>query len=208
MRAGTIVVDCSTIAPADSRTFADRCRASGVRYVESPVLGSLGQAESGTLVAIAAGDPAAVEAVEPLLRLIAKQVVRVGEPGRGSALKLTMNLLVGGITELLAESLEFAERVGLARDAVRETLMSSVLSSPFVGYKAPQLFERTYTPPLFSLKLMKKDLDLVLSTAGEHGLSLPATRAIREQYESAAERGFGDQDFAAVRETLAVAAGA
>lgn len=200
-RHGAIVIDCSTIDPAHSREFAERCAAAGHRYVECPVMGSLDQARTGTLVALAAGDADTISEVGPLLLLVARQVVRVGGPGSASTLKLVMNLLVGGITELLAESIAVAEKAGLSLDMLRESLMTSVLASPFLGYKAPQLLERRYDP-LFSAHLMLKDLTLVQHLAAQVGASLPALDVIRAQYARAVEAGHGGQDFAVVREVV------
>lgn len=195
------VVNCSTVGPEDARTFAANCAAAGARYVDAPVLGSLNQARTGALVALAGGDADVITEVEPVLRVLAKQVVRAGTVGEGSALKLIMNLLVGGITELLAESITRAERAGLARDVVRETLLGSVLASPFVGYKAPQLFDRQFAP-LFTTQLMLKDLNLLLHFAADLGVALPATSVIRDVYVKAVAAGHGEEDFAAVREAL------
>jgi 3-hydroxyisobutyrate dehydrogenase-like beta-hydroxyacid dehydrogenase len=200
---GVLVLDCSTAGPDDSRTFAANCASAGVRYVEAPVLGSVTQATTGALVALAAGDDDAVADAEPVLRAFAARVVRAGRVGQGSALKLVMNLLVGGLTELLAEAIVLAERAGLSHDAVRDTLLDSVLASPFLGYKAPQVLERRYAAPLFTTRLMLKDLNLALHLASELGLTLPATLTIRDLYVKAADADYGDQDFAAVREVVA-----
>jgi 3-hydroxyisobutyrate dehydrogenase-like beta-hydroxyacid dehydrogenase len=112
-----------------------------------------------------------------------------------------MNLLVGGITELLAESIVLAERAGLRKEVLRETLLGSVLGSPFMGYKAPQLLERQFAP-LFSAKLLLKDLDLILHLARDIGAPLPVTKVIRDLYGRAVAAGHGDQDIAAVIEQL------
>jgi 3-hydroxyisobutyrate dehydrogenase-like beta-hydroxyacid dehydrogenase len=198
---GATIIDCSTVGPEDSRAFAASCAAAGIRYVEAPVLGSLGQAESGQLVALAAGDDALVSAAEPILQVLAKQVVRAGATGQGSALKLVMNLLVGGITELLAESTLLGERAGLRKEVLRETLLGSVLGSPFVAYKAPQLLDRKFAP-LFSAKLLLKDLDLILHLARDVGAPLPATKVIRDVYGRAVAAGHGDDDIAVVIEQV------
>ena len=200
-RPGTVVVNTSTVGPADSRRFAARCASASLRYVESPVMGSLGQASSGTLVALTGGDPAAITDVSALLLVLAKQIVRAGDIGHASTLKLSMNLLVGGITELLAESIAVARGAGLPLDLLRDTLMSSVLASPFIGYKGPQVFERRYEPQ-FSARLLLKDLDLLLASAQEIGVALPATAAVREQYGRAVRDGLGDRDAAVVREVV------
>jgi len=200
-RSGSTVVNMSTIGPADSLRFAEHCEKAGVRYVEAPVMGSIGQAASGTLVAIVSGDTAAVADVSGMLLVMTKQIIPAGAIGQASTLKLVMNLLVGGTIELLAESIAAAQRSGLPLELFRETLLSSVLASPFVGYKSPLLFERRYDAQ-FSTRLMLKDLDLVLASAAEHGLALPATAIIREQFARAVAAGLGDDDAASVREVM------
>jgi len=200
-RAGSTVVNMSTIGPGDSLRFAEQCEQAGVRYVEAPVMGSIGQAATGTLVAIVSGDTTAVADVSGMLLVMTKQIIPAGAIGQASTLKLVMNLLVGGTIELLAESIAAAQRSGLPLELFRETLLSSVLASPFVGYKSPLLFERRYDAQ-FSTRLMLKDLDLVLASAAEHGLALPATAIIREQFARAVAAGLGDDDAASVREVM------
>jgi 3-hydroxyisobutyrate dehydrogenase-like beta-hydroxyacid dehydrogenase len=198
---GATVIDCSTVGPADSRRAAERCGAAGAEFVDAPVLGSTPAAEQGTLTVLAGGSDVAVLAAEPILRIFGSRVVRTGEVGSASALKLVMNVLVGGLTELLAEGILLAERSGLPGDIVRDALFASVLNSPFLGYKAPQLLERKFSP-LFTTGLMLKDLDLALSLAAEQGLALPGTAAVRDAYAATAAAGRRDEDFSAVIEQL------
>jgi len=198
---GATVIDCSTVGPEDSRRAAARCAEIGVGFVDAPVLGSTPAAEQGTLTVLVGGTERAIRSAEPVLHLFGSRVVRTGEVGSASALKLVMNLLVGGLTELLAEGILLAERSGLAKDVVRDALFASVLNSPFLGYKAPQLLDRRFTP-LFTTGLMLKDLDLVLALADERGLSVPGTRAMRDAYAAAAAAGRRDDDFSAVIEEL------
>ena len=122
---GSTVLDCSTIGPEDARAAAQSCARAGVSYIDAPVLGSLRQAESGELVALVGGGDREMQSLEPVLRVIAKRIVRAGGTGQGSALKLVMNLLVGGLTELLAESITLAEHAGLDAAVVRDTLAPS-----------------------------------------------------------------------------------
>ncbi|GAC1480148.1 MAG: NAD(P)-dependent oxidoreductase [Gemmatimonadaceae bacterium] len=199
--AGATVVDCSTVGPDDSRNYAASCAHRDVRFVDAPVLGSVPAAQTGSLTVLAGGDAATVDEIEPILLRFGRQIVRTGAVGSGSALKLVMNVLVGGLTELMAEAFVLAERSGLAKDVVRDTLASSVLASPFVGYKAPQLLDRNFAP-LFTTRLMLKDLDLALRLARDLGLVLPATQAVRTLYGASAEDGGDDQDFSAVIQQL------
>jgi 3-hydroxyisobutyrate dehydrogenase-like beta-hydroxyacid dehydrogenase len=195
------VVDCSTVGPDDARRAAARCAETGVRFVDAPVLGSTPAAAAGTLTVLAGGDEAAVRAAEPVLHVFGHRVVRTGDVGSASALKLVMNVVVGGLTELLAEAILLAERSGLARDVVRDALFTGVLDSPFLRYKAPQLLERKFAP-LFTTSLLLKDLDLALALAARHGLAMPGTVAVRQAYADAVAVGRRDDDFAAVIDAL------
>jgi 3-hydroxyisobutyrate dehydrogenase-like beta-hydroxyacid dehydrogenase len=197
IRPGTLLIDCSTVGPDDARATARIAASRGVRFIDAPVLGSVGQATNGELVALAGGDEDDVARARPVLERFAKRVVRVGPVGSASALKLVMNLLVGGFAELLSEAIVLADGAGVPRDVFRETLMSSVLASPFVGYKAPQLLDQNFAP-LFSTALLLKDLNLALHLADDANVSLPATRVIRDLYARSASAGRGGLDFSAV----------
>ena len=199
---GALVIDCSTVGPDDSRNLAHRCAERGVRFVDAPVLGSTPAAAGGTLTVLAGGDADAVDAAEPVLRHFGQRIVRAGPTGSGSALKLAMNLLVGGLTELLAESIVLAQRSGVKTEVFRETLFTSVLDSPFLRYKAPQLLERQFAP-LFTTALMLKDLELALALGRSAGLSLGGLEAVRDAYAASAADGRGDVDFSAVIDTIA-----
>lgn len=201
LRRGTLVVDCSTVGPAVARETAAQCVARGATYVDAPVLGSVPAAEQGTLTVLAGGAPEDLERARVVLSHLGGTIVHTGPVGSGSALKLVMNLLVGGQTELMAEAFLLAERAGLSRQLVGEALAGSVLASTFTAYKAPQLLERRFAP-LFTTALLLKDIDLVLDLARTHALHLPGTRAVRDAYATSVAAGRRDEDFSAVIATL------
>lgn len=206
LRAGTLVIDCGTIGPDAARRSAERVRAAGARYVDAPVLGSTPAVRQGALTALAGGDAHDVDDAERALAPVARRVVRAGAVGSGNALKLVMNLLVGGLTELLAEGTLLAERSGVAAGVVKETLDASVLRSAFLDYKAPQVLGRDFTP-LFGAALMRKDFDLILAQAHAVGAPVPAATVVRDAYARCEALGFGDRDFAAVITALERGAG-
>jgi 3-hydroxyisobutyrate dehydrogenase len=201
LRRSTLVIDCSTVGPAAARAAATQCASRGAVFVDAPVLGSVPAAEQGTLTIFVGGAAADVERARGVLSHLGGNVVHTGETGSASALKLVMNLLVAGQTELMAEAFLLAERAGLSRETVSGALAGSVLASPFAGYKAPQLLERRFTP-LFTTALLIKDLDLALDLARTHDLSLPGVRAVRDAYGTSAGTGRADDDFSAVIASL------
>lgn len=201
LRRGVLLIDCSTVGPGAARTAAAQCAARGAAYVDAPVLGSVPAAEQGTLTIFAGGALADVGRARAVLAHLGQQIIHTGDVGSASSLKLVMNLLVGGQTELMAEAFLLAERAGLSRDMVTQALSASVLNSAFVGYKAPQLLERRFNP-LFTTALLLKDVDLALELARTHALELPGARAVRDAYGSSAAAGRRDDDFSAVIATL------
>jgi 3-hydroxyisobutyrate dehydrogenase-like beta-hydroxyacid dehydrogenase len=201
LRRSTLVIDCSTVGPATARRTAEQCAARGAAYVDAPVLGSVPAAQQGTLTVLVGGPPADVERARAVLAHFGRTIIHTGDVGSASALKLVMNLLIAGQTELMAEAFLLAERAGLSGRIVSDALSGSVLASPFVGYKAPQLLERQFTP-LFTTALMLKDIDLALDLARSHGLALPGVRAARDAYGFSAAAGRRDDDFSAVIASL------
>jgi 3-hydroxyisobutyrate dehydrogenase-like beta-hydroxyacid dehydrogenase len=201
MRKGALLINCSTVGPAATQATADECRKRGVVFVDAPVLGSIGLAADGTLTILVGGSDADVEHAKVVLTHLGKTIIHTGDVGSASALKLVMNLLVGGQTELMAEAFLLAERAGLSKQIVRDALQGSVLDSPFVRYKAPQLLDRNFSP-LFTTALLLKDIDLALELARTHAQPLPATRAVRDAYAASMNAGRRDEDFSAVIATL------
>ncbi|HET9011966.1 MAG TPA: DUF4286 family protein [Gemmatimonadaceae bacterium] len=201
LKRGALFIDCSTVGPTAARTAAEQCATRNASYVDAPVLGSVPAAEQGTLTIFAGGAADNVERARVVLSHLGKEIIHVGDVGAASSLKLVMNLLVAGQTELMAEAFLLAERAGLSREIVTRALAGSVLSSTFVGYKAPQLLERKFTP-LFTTALLLKDVDLALELARSHALELPGVRATREAYGTAAVGGRRDDDFSSVIASL------
>lgn len=206
LRSGTLVVDLGTIGPEAARRSAARVAAAGGRYCDAPVLGSVPAVRAGTLTVLAGGDTADLARARVALDAFAARVVHAGGVGSGNVLKLAMNLLVGGLTELLAEATLLAERAGVDAATVRTAVEASVLRSPFLDYKGPQLFDRAFHPALATVSMLRKDLDLVLDLGVAVGAPLPATNVVRAAYRDAEHAGHGDADFAAVLAALEGAA--
>jgi 3-hydroxyisobutyrate dehydrogenase/2-hydroxy-3-oxopropionate reductase len=196
LAAGMIVVDSSTVSPSATRKFAERVRARGAQYVDAPVTGSKIAAEGGTLLFIVGGDEATVETLKPLFAAMGKQFFRVGETGKGQAAKLAMNLQIALIYEGFAESLTLAAKLGVGPEALLPLVQASMVRSGVVDYKAPFVLKRDFTPN-FPLRLMHKDIRLMLEAAKEVRVKLPALETVEEIYEMATEDGHADLDYAA-----------
>ena len=193
---GAVVVDSSTISPSATLRFAERLRAKGSDYVDAPMTGSKIGAESGQLIFIVGGAEETVDRLKPLFAAMGKLMVRVGETGKGQSAKLAMNLMIALTYEGFAEALTLATKLGVNMEKLLELINASMVRSGVVEYKAPFVMKRDFTPN-FPLRLMHKDIRLMLDAAREMRVKLPALETVEEIYEIATDEGQADLDYAA-----------
>jgi len=193
---GMIIADSSTISPAATLKFAERVRARGADYVDNPVTGSKAGAEGGSLIFIVGGAEATIEKLKPLYAAMGKVFFRVGETGKGQSAKIAMNLQIALIYEGFAEGLTLAAKLGVDAQTLLPLIQASMIRSGVVDYKAPFVLKRDFTPN-FPMKLMHKDIKLMLDAAKESRVKLPALEIVEEIYDVAVEDGNGDLDYAA-----------
>jgi 3-hydroxyisobutyrate dehydrogenase-like beta-hydroxyacid dehydrogenase len=196
LRPGMIVADSSTILPMASKQFAARVRAKGADFVDAPITGSKIGAEQGTLVFIVGGSEESVKKLEPLFSVMGKQYIRVGEQGLGEAAKIGMNLMIALIFEGFAEALALTTKLGVPQEKLVELIQASMIRSGVTDYKAPFVLKKDYSPN-FPLRLMHKDIHLMLEAAKSAGVKLPGLEKVEEVYESAVKEGWKDLDYSA-----------
>jgi 3-hydroxyisobutyrate dehydrogenase-like beta-hydroxyacid dehydrogenase len=201
IKAGTIVVDSSTISPAATREFASKLRAKGADYVDAPVTGSKIGAESAQLIFIAGGKQETLAKLEPLFSAMGKKVVHMGETGLGQSAKLAMNLQIAMIYEGFAEALTLAKRLGVQPEKLIELIQASMVRSGVIDYKAQFVLQHDWTPN-FPMRLMEKDLNLVKEAAAQQKLALPGLESVRAVYEKARAAGKSDLDYAATLDVI------
>jgi len=206
MKPGTIVVDSSTILPAASLTLAERVRAKGGDFVDAPVTGSKVGAESGQLIFIVGARQETFDKLRPLFSAMGKSAVRVGENGKGLAAKLSMNLMIALTFEGFAEALVLAKKQQVDLEPLMSLIGQSMVRSGVVDYKAPFVLSRDFTAN-FPMKLMHKDIHLMLEAARQNGVKLPALETVEKIYEKSKNEGQSDLDYAATLLTLERAAG-
>lgn len=192
---GALVVDSSTISPSATLRFAERLKQKGADYVDAPVTGSKIGAESGQLIFIVGGAESTVDRLRPLFAAMGKLMVRVGETGKGQSAKLAMNLMIAVTYEGFAEALTLATRLGVNVERLLELINASMVRSGVVEYKAPFVLKHDFTPN-FPLRLMHKDINLMLDAAREARIKLPALETVEEIYEIATDEGQADLDYA------------
>lgn len=206
LRPGMLVVDSSTISPAATRRFAERVQAKGADYVDAPVTGSKVGAQNAQLIFICGGPQAAFPRLQPLFSAMGKKFVRVGETAMGQSAKLAMNLQIAVIYQGFAEAMTLAAKLGVPYQPLMELVNASMIRSGVVEYKAPFVEKRDFSAN-FPLRLMHKDIHLMLEAAQQAGIRLPALETVDAIYEQASREGYDDLDYAATLLSLEKAAG-
>lgn len=193
----TTVINTSTVSHETTIEAAELVTENGGQFVDSPVSGTIGPAEEGTLTVLAAGDEALVESVEQLLETIGNPVVYCGEVGRGTNMKLFINLLLGGMMECFSEALVFGEKHDLGISEMLEVVDSGGLGAPLFQAKGEKIRNGDFSPD-FPVDLLSKDLNLITDAAGNSNVALPAIAASREAASATRGLGYGDKDMAAM----------
>ena len=196
-RPGTLLVDLSTVSPAASARVAALTDEAELLYLRAPVSGNPSVVQAGNLTFIVSGPREALERAEPTLLTIGRSVHEVGEAEQARVVKLAINLVIGGLAELMAEALVLSEASEVSRAALLETMGDSAAGAPFVKYKTEPLLRDDYSAT-FTTRLMEKDVDLVLEEAASAGVPLPLAAELKRRIRAAVAAGYGDDDFMAL----------
>ena len=210
-----VIVDCSTIAVEESAAIRNKLKELGADFVASPVSGNAKVIEAGQLSAVVSGAEAACKIAMPLIEIFAPRGVSyVGEGELARACKIAHNVMLGVVMENLIEITLLTNKMGVPRHAFLAFLNNGVMGSMFTRYKSPALVNLDWTTT-FTPELLRKDLDLGLELGREMDVPMPVTAATREVLQShfgAATlqkdpHDYLQKDFAALAETMALAAG-
>lgn len=206
LRAGTTVIDMSSISPIATKTFAARITERGCDYLDAPVSGGEVGAKAASLTIMAGGTDEAFARALPLFELMGANVTLVGGVGAGQTCKVANQIIVALTIEAVGEALLFASKAGVDPARVREALMGGFAGSRILEVHGARMVERAFEPG-FRIALHRKDLGLALEGARELGLSLPNAAAARELMNACAARGWDDLDHAALVKALETLAG-
>ena len=191
----------STVSPSYTRNLIKCLESSNITLVDAPVAGSKKPAVEGSLIILAGGPDDIINTIKPLFLSMGQKVIYCGAAGQGSAMKMTVNLLLAIMIEGLCESLNLAKQLNLDTDMVLESILASHLGCGLFNLKSDMLKQNDF-PVQFPLKHMAKDLRFVLQTADEAGAAVPAGHTVFQLYRQGVGLGNGDLDFAAVKKTL------
>ena len=205
-RPGTLLIDCSTISPAATRSFAERLKAAGVSMVDAPVSGGSEGAQKATLTIFVGGDAAAVERAGPILATIGRTITHVGPIGAGQAVKAVNQVILAGAYLGVAEGIVLALKADLDVTQVVGALSGGAAQSWVLANRSGRMIDNDY-PLGFKLALHLKDLGIALDLADELGADLPLSRLCAEIERRLVADGHADDDMSAVARRIRALAG-
>lgn len=212
LAAGTLVIDCSTIAPASAQTVNAAARERGLAMIDAPVSGGVAGAAAGTLTFIVGGDTDALERARPLLQAMGKNIFHMGGAGAGQVAKLCNNMALGVIMAVTGEAIALGVAHGLDPKVLSQMMAVSTSRSwatevcnPWPGVLENAPASRGYTGG-FGNDLMLKDLGLAVEAAMGVGATIPLGEMARNLYAMNRQAGRGSLDFSSVVQLVSPAA--
>lgn len=192
---GAVVIDSSTISPSATERVAKALRARGADLLDAPVFGSKNDAEKGELGFIVGGEKASLEKVREVLQSMGK-IFHVGKSGMGIFAKLVVNHVIAVTLEAMNEGMALGVKAGVDADVMMNIIQTSRARSGIIEMKGPQVLKGDFTP-FFPLRLMNKDLGLVLDAAHALNVPMPLTAILKEIYSNCMAEGWGEEDYCA-----------
>lgn len=197
VRAGSIVVDMSTISPNATRHMAAELAARGAQMLDAPVSGGDVGAINGTLSIMVGGKKEAFDKVLPLFQAMGKNIVHVGDNGAGQVCKACNQIVVAVTIEAVGEAITFARKNGVDAAKVRAALMGGFAGSKILEVHGQRMLDNTFKPG-FKVKLHQKDMRIVMEDAGKLGLGLPAAALVTQHLNALMGAGDSELDSAAI----------
>lgn len=189
-------ISMGTVSPGHMRQLASQ--AGGRTVIDAPVSGSIDAARDGELQIMAGIDKSSAGSIFPVLRSMGKDVIFMGHLGAGATMKLTVNLLVHGLNQTLAEALSLAEAAGIDITTAYQVIEGSAAAAPMLTYRKRQYLSEDESPVSFTLSLARKDVELALALAGDLNVDMPQTRVNFTELKQAEDTGLGMRDMAAL----------
>ena len=201
LSAGQVVVDMGSSDPTHSKPHAERLAARGIGWVDAPVSGGPEGAAAGSLAIMAGATEVDFSRVEPILKTLGGNVVRVGGPGAGHTVKVINQLIVGLTIEAVAEGLTLAEKCGLDPHRVQQALSGGFADSKILQIHGNRMINRAYVPG-GKVKTQHKDLLLGQKLADSVAVRLPHLKSTIALYQTLMAQGDEDLDHSALHKLL------
>jgi 2-hydroxy-3-oxopropionate reductase len=196
-KAGSLIIDMSSISPLVSQKIAAACAEKGVDFVDAPVSGGEPKAIEGTLAIMVGASQPVFEKAEPILNCMGSSVTLTGPVGAGNTTKLANQIMVACNIAAMGEALALATRCGLNPEVVLNAVKGGLAGSAVLNAKGPMLIARNFKPG-FRVNLHQKDLRNALETAEANSVCLPLTAQVQQMISSLMAHGMGDLDHSAI----------
>ncbi|MCK9285031.1 MAG: NAD(P)-dependent oxidoreductase [Rhodocyclaceae bacterium] len=200
-RAGLIVADMSTIAPAAARDIGARLAQRGIGFLDAPVSGGEKGAIEATLTIMVGGNDEPFARIRPLFEVMGKSVTHIGASGAGQVAKACNQILTGVTVAAVAEALNFARKSGVDAAKVREALLGGSAYSRILEFHGSRMLAGNFAPG-FKAWMHQKDLRIVMEEAHRLGLALPNSAATAQLLNAMVGSGMGEEDSVAVYKLL------
>jgi 4-hydroxybutyrate dehydrogenase / sulfolactaldehyde 3-reductase len=207
-RAGSIMMDMSTVAPEVSDTLAAAASKKELSFVDAPVGRLASHADRGESLFMVGASERDFAAVKPLLEAMGTTIHHCGPTGTGTRTKLVNNYLAIVSCHLNAEALTLSQKFGLSLEKTLEVIHGTTATNGQLKIAWPTKVFKGDTEPGFSIDLAHKDLTLIIEAANAVRTPVPVAAAAREAYSTARARGFGGKDFSAMGDAWCELAGA
>ncbi len=196
-KAGTLVIDMSTISPVVTQEMARAAQARGVRMLDAPVSGGDVGAQQGTLSIMVGGSAEDFEQARPIFEVLGKTIVHVGGTGAGQVVKACNQIVVALTIEAVSEALVLGSKAGVDPAVILKVLSGGLAANRVMEVRGPNFLKHNFQPG-FKIALHHKDLGIALSAGREYGVALPVTAIVDQMLQALKQRGQGDQDHSAI----------
>lgn len=206
MKAGSILVDLSTISPKTTRHIAKKLAEKDIEMLDAPVSGGSEGAVNGTLSIMVGGKAKVLASVMPLLEAMGKNITLVGSIGSGQITKAINQIILAGTYNSVAEGMVLGLAAGIDIEAALNAVSGGAAASWVLDNRAKNMINNNY-PLGFKTSLYKKDLGIALETAKELGVAMPIAAYVEQLETSLVKRGYGDEDISNIARIVREQAG-
>jgi 3-hydroxyisobutyrate dehydrogenase-like beta-hydroxyacid dehydrogenase len=194
---GSLIVELSTIGPAQSRALARRCAEAGLSYIDAPVSNGVGPAARGELTIMVGGDAAALERARPILRILGNRIYHLGPVGSGNVAKIANQIVYLSYVASFTEVARLGRHCGLDVLALIDLLRNSVAGAPMMtGWE--KRIETGDIEPGFMVRRVLKDLGLGHQICVEDGFAAPILEDVIATFRRAFDAGYSEKDMTAI----------
>lgn len=194
---GLLLIDMSSISPVVTRKIASEAEKKGVKMLDAPVSGGDKGAIAGTLSIMVGGEESDFELAKPIFEAMGKTIVLCGAIGSGQTVKACNQIVVALVIEAVSEALVLGSKAGVKPEIIVQVLSGGLAQNRVMDLRGQTMIEHNFTPG-FKARLHRKDLNIILQTAREYGVSLPVSSLVEQMFTNLVENGKGDLDHSAL----------